>query len=95
MTTKHTKGPWSYEHGGAWAFHDNGIAKVGPFSILGSESAEYENSIADARLIAAAPDLLEAVEGIVSLLEAIGDVETGSDQVRTAREAIAKAKGEP
>jgi hypothetical protein len=48
---------------------------------------------ANARLIAAAPDLLEALEGTAALLEALGYAADDSLTVGAARAAIAKAKG--
>lgn len=45
-------------------------------------------------LAAAAPDLLEALEGTAALLEALGYAADNSLTVGAARAAIAKAKGE-
>jgi len=45
------------------------------------------------RLAAAAPDLLEALEGTAALLEALGYAADTSLTVGAARAAIAKAKG--
>lgn len=55
-----------------------------------------ENAITKARLMAAAPDLLEALENALALLvngEA-GSDQSGADVVTKARSAIKKAKGE-
>jgi len=46
------------------------------------------------RLAAAAPELLEALEGTAALLEQLGFVSGDSLTVGAARAAIAKAKGE-
>lgn len=48
-------------------------------------------SLANARLIAAAPELLEALESMLS--EFVGPYEGGFDSVVKARAAIAKATG--
>ncbi len=48
----------------------------------------------DACLIAAAPELLEALEATASLLEKLGHISDNSLTVGAARAAIAKAKGE-
>jgi hypothetical protein len=83
MNTKHTPGPWKCVPD-AWIVADNGAV------ILTSQGMEE----ADARLIAAAPDLLAALQ---AMFDRIGDGgyfpscgKTISDQ---ARAAIAKATG--
>lgn len=86
MTTKHTPGPWkpirdlSSKMVGIWA--DDGEGWVG----------EVE-TMADAKLIAAAPDLLAALEAIM----ATRFTPWREDAVKAnsvASAAIAKAKGE-
>jgi len=54
----------------------------------------YDNiaSNADARLIAAAPDLLEALENLLKVYEGEGGTQYHAGDI--ARAAIAKAKGE-
>lgn len=93
MSTKHTPGPWvvkpvENEQGGfdidsEYGYH---IAET-----IGGLDYEEE---ANARLIAAAPDLLEALR---ELLEACKDAKFASDpfdSMPNARTAIAKATGE-
>lgn len=98
--TKHTPGPWHVEIGQAACFHDgnrasivhsfrdNGeviyrtIAEVWP----GSEDID----LVDARLIAAAPDLLAALKDLLPVWEC-GIKEPW---VEAARVAIAKATAE-
>lgn len=61
---------------------------------VGDESPEQiERWDADARLIAAAPELLEAFEKLVSLIDA-GEGTWTLEEQQKARAAIAKAKGE-
>lgn len=97
MSTKHTPGPWTmhprFDDGAevralapvAWC----GVASTHGAS--GNQSIDAAEARANARLIAAAPDLLAALEDI-----ARGDY---SDPLcmrtpeQRAREAIAKAKG--
>ncbi len=78
----HTPGPWSY--------HD---ASIEP-QILGvnGETVVYElnTNEHDARLIAAAPELLEALEA--ALKAGIIDIDGEPER---ARAAIAKARGKP
>lgn len=87
----HTKGPWHSERGGkGWVVRidePNGL----PIANLSMQSE------ANARLIAAAPELLEALKACVQRLDAVWDsgMETEDDLIalRTARAAIAKAEG--
>jgi len=98
MTSKHTPGPWTVK---------------GKQSIRGPNSeyidkTNWSNGEADARLIAAAPDLLEALRSTLADLERLATAEaranmapTGQprrtvalDKWNAARAAIAKAEGE-
>lgn len=95
MSAKHTPGPW-YIHG------DGGT------TIVGGEGDCWEHICSvtaneDARLIAAAPELLEALEHVLHRIEAIFDAD-GVDRQDICEDldilgvdvfrAIAKAKGE-
>ena len=91
---KHTPGPWTHEgQGDITGIEDNGFGR-GPVDVcsvyLRAVEGRHE---ANARLIAAAPDLLEALERLVS---AARDVGHGyMDQaIDNAESAIAKARGE-
>ena len=55
-----------------------------------------EENRANARLIATAPELLEALEWFVNQIKDFGAVTIDGDKrrIREAREAVAKAKGE-
>ena len=90
MNTKHTPGPWraleskSSQHQ-VWKGDDH-IASAWGTDVPGDEQ------LANARLIAAAPELLDALKRIVS----VASVElTGrrDDVLEQARAAIAKATG--
>lgn len=98
---KHTPGPWRIDRAIAYDDGDNGMSAV---SISGDGWGEFAKCLvkfddedppegqANARLIAAAPDLLSALERLemVSGLALMSD-----DPARmAARAAIAKAKGE-
>ena len=81
MSAKHTPGPWRVGREGGVGFF---IVPVGALVHDG-----YERCAADACLIAAAPELLEALELV--LAQDDGDLTVGA---RTAaRAAIAKARG--
>ncbi len=94
--SKHTPGPWRRDirHDTANRHHVYGP----PHPLDGGNYAPIctTSNPADAELIAAAPDLLAALEEWVT---AFGPVEVpntqGADLLAKSRVAIAKAKGEP
>jgi hypothetical protein len=89
MNTKHTTGPWR--------IGDAGITVFGPPN--GKPSPEIIatdiRNKANARLIAAAPELLEALQGVTRILEAFSYTttlgKTQAQRLEAARAAIAKA----
>ena len=114
MATKHTTGPWvtsmdqgefiriEAEQGKRW---DNPTIctlyeDVTPEDsvTIGAWLKAYENAHANARLIAAAPDLLEALESLYHAANSIGedtcDPVAFAGALEDARAAIEKAKGE-
>ena len=97
METKHTPGPWTcHELGdedGSWERWS--IVHNGPLCYGGDACQGPAVSEANARLIAAAPELLEACEAIALDLENNGELyETDEARIEILRAAIAKAKGE-
>ncbi len=99
----HTPGPWVYDEGIVYPQEDHaGQAWIA--DIRGAVDAD-----ANARLIAAAPDLLQALKDILHTLEQEQDVYDGADGTPRANEAmrylaehgdairaaIAKAEGKP
>ena len=81
----HTPGPWLFVQGGSGDF-PVWIVRIGNRgSITLPATAGMETMDADARLIAAAPELLEALERYVHHF---------GDPLKCARAAIAKATGE-
>ena len=85
MSAKHTPGPWKIERG-----YGTIIKSIGP--CVPDEyagSAWLEVSEADARLIAAAPELLKALEAMLSEVEGCC-----CSTEKQALAAIAKATGE-
>ena len=89
--SKHTPGPWAYENygGTVHVFLDNKEGTPSICKLVGNDKD------ANARLIAAAPELLGALEELFSMAD---DAYEGDDEftwnVGKARAAIAKAKGE-
>jgi len=92
--SKHTKGPWHWEY-------SDGLRKrlttVGSDVFTAALTDDYFPYVdidePDANLIAAAPELLEALEFALQQTGCDGDLCT-EDWHEEARKAIAKAKGE-
>ena len=110
MTTanQHTSGPWKLEQGNEGAFEIYVEPKPGEFWLICKRAAwqpRVEMSEANARLLASAPDLLEALEKTFDLFDAcFDDIRKGgsisSDHAheyrvarQTAKDIIAKATG--
>jgi hypothetical protein len=94
MTSQHTPGPWTFFH---WS-DKTGVTSdnfdVAHCSGLNS-SRTREEEIANARLIAAAPDLLDALQDLFWAVTGFGDFEAQyPEEYAKARAAIAKARGE-
>ena len=90
-----TPGPWKIAaHCSTLIFDTKGrsIASAGGYQ-SNTESTIDENE-ANAQLIAAAPDLLEALEAIVGLDDSIENYQKLCDAMQSARIAISKARGE-
>ena len=94
MTQKHTPGPWWQKGtvvyiGKTVDFLPSGSPNWGGFDLRNCPLPE-----ANARLIAAAPDLLEALEAIIATWDGPKYNHFMADNIDLARAAIAKAKGE-
>ncbi len=93
--TKHTPGTWAVER----ATGENGVGQYHVTPCSGDEDYGCIYSEADARLIAAAPDLLAALTEAHALLEYAAECEFDfgegfTQAMEQNRAAIAKAKGE-
>ena len=86
----HTKGPWIFTPGNMPAIADSTCAPVAMQCRRGTP----EEAKANAQLIAAAPELLEALERLLLRCEEILPSYDAKDVIEPARAAIAKAKGE-
>jgi hypothetical protein len=90
--TKHTPGPWSVEYGHNYdeiiGPKQEGIAETGVWQT--NEKAEQH---ANARLIAAGPELLDALTTLLIGCESAGHDSGISWAKEQARDAIAKATG--
>lgn len=101
MSSKHTPGPWEVCHGGhggpsgfvidEYYVLNRTVADDVAIAADIVDPATQMPSEANARLIAAAPELLEALEAVIGCYQCGNDLRIVMDQVRVA---IAKATGE-
>ena len=103
MKAQHTPGPWRYDtDSNGWEFrisqedgapYTPGYSDVAHFNSVQGEARDIQE--ANARLIAAAPELLEALEDMVRIFDRSLPSECiGRRTCDNAINAIAKAKGE-
>lgn len=98
METKHTPGPWTVASPDEISVNAGTEGRVAILTnlrgALGMKGRRDPNEvIANARLIATAPELLEALQHAIDWLNAAGVAETMPVQ-QQARAALAKATGE-
>jgi len=94
MTTQHTKGPWSAQ--------GDTYVTVNSLIIAHCKQAgntTLEEAQANTRLIAAAPELLEALEQALGMMESVRDANVGHGlglliAIKNTKAAIAKARGQ-
>jgi hypothetical protein len=93
--SKHTPGPWTSGHHGNVALWVGPSHLAHPVALVPWDShAEARDEARDnARLIAAAPDLLEALKEILPWHDFHPLEQTDNRIVNLCREAISKAKG--
>ena len=98
-TTKHSDGPWFVQDGSLTVYNlsqiNSGITCAIAATLNGNGDFKFSRMKANARLIAAAPDLLTALKGTVSALEGCANYLDfyRISQLQTARVIIAKAEG--
>ena len=94
--SKHTPGPWRTGKGAGsrYTVYDKFSQRVGDFfeGVMATQRSD-EECAANARLGAAAPDLLATLVDAHDIIDAIGQPETAEVAARM-RAVIAKAKGE-
>lgn len=88
----HTPGPWEWTHD-AEPYSSQWTLSPGVLMVDGQDGTPGGDEIdrANARLIAAAPELLDACDFALSILEALGN--GSGDAANACRAAIAKAEG--
>ena len=89
---KHTPGPWSHAYSNDTGPDDDYFIEFFEVCDARGEVIARVEEQPDARLIAAAPDLLEALHHI--MLCEFNSMSSRQEMVRVARAAIAKATGE-
>lgn len=92
--SKHTKGPWEIVP------VESGVFGGGPWHAIKGVQGDRVASVScanDAHLIAAAPEMLDALKGVVRTLEAFSYTtqlgESQSRRLADAKAVIAKAEG--
>lgn len=102
--TGHTPGPWAHKQevdksydsrtGEPRTKTNHWVRGQGEHDYVALITGNSKNPAADARLIAAAPELLEALEVLLENIDAYGDhLHDKLEGVQAAREALAKATG--
>ena len=98
MNAEHTPGPWKIEHStnGTFPYRIVKFGERNPIASCRGISGKESEDAANARLIAAAPNLLEACKTLVRRAETMTDGEWGEpEEIAQAKAAIAQAeKGE-
>jgi hypothetical protein len=95
---KHTRGPWTQGYGNNVYQKVEGMNRnQGPLIAVchpapGKTAADWEQVFANARLIAKAPELLEALEHVLLVTEDNGDM--GDIDWKLLQGVVADAKGE-
>jgi hypothetical protein len=90
-TAKHSMGPWSFCDVGNWSIHDANGNEL----LFDSVCGQHPSAKADWYLIAAAPELLAACQGLLNFLNQMEWCAPEADAVANAQTAIAKATGVP
>lgn len=93
--SRHTPGPWDF----SWKIQPNGCPTVGHKGLMvcmvahsAKQEDQRETALANAALISAAPDLLEALQALKKLYETDKGCRS-LPEYQSARAAIAKATG--
>ena len=90
----HTHGPWKVvERGASFSSHEIRPVKLSQGAIPLAWVAKLNDGQANARLIAAAPDLLAALKALVDACDCGPDVHCRSCEL--GLRAVAKAEGKP
>lgn len=99
MGAKHTDGPWAFEcgdHSHRYVHVTDADDRTVHYKYAAAGPNEAARDEANARLIASAPDLLEALKRMVEIDddEVVMDTASVKERLSAARAAIARATGE-
>ncbi len=97
-TASFTPGPWTLhtgsQTGNVWIENEDGDKSIiAPAYAFGHAAMKDNEAMANARLIASAPDLLAALEAALAALVEVSHSPQYRETVLQARAAIARAKG--
>lgn len=90
MSAAHTPGQWAIDWEQGYVHAEGAPIVAEPFNMTGPQ---WQTGQANARLIAAAPDLLAMLKEMTDLAETYGAGKDCDGNIIAARELIAKAEG--
>lgn len=98
---KWTPGPWFQVDSETGALHEDGLdigsgrdPHEGKHVACCEPYSDYDESIANARLMSASPDLFSALDNLLGVIETDALIPESVGYMKDARAAIAKALGE-
>lgn len=97
--SKHTPGPWRIEFvkdvsSGSVGSHIIRLGNEWEYLAFHKSGSTPDVEKANAHLIAAAPEMLEALENLLQFVDSIPDITNEHSKMKAARDAIKKARGE-
>jgi hypothetical protein len=91
---KHTPGPWHIKHEWNIFSGERLVANTGGYTSNRDGEAVRQENIANANLVAAAPDLLDAAERVLRIVGGDPDRPDYAETIRDLALAIKKSRGE-
>lgn len=89
---KHTPGPWKIKHRPAFSVEDNKERHIAMVSCYKELPGDEEENLANAYLIASAPELLDRLIQAIKIIEVLNKP-NHKLFIHKTRQAIAKAEG--
>jgi len=91
---EYTEGPWFLDDDKFYKLKILNKDFIEITEVYSWDISDLKETKANARLIAAAPDLLEVVEELISTIENAPDPRMVNDHIKIVKEVIKKAKGD-